>query len=124
MSSRPLIKPHSIIDNGDMSASITSDVTIIQNVSMLSFDISWVGSSPVGSMVVEVSNSYSQDASGNVKNVGNWTALTLSAPANISGNSGTGFIDLEQLAAYAVRIRYARTSGSGTLNVVVNGKVQ
>jgi hypothetical protein len=124
MSSRPLIKPHAVIENGDMSSSITSDVTIIQNVSMLSFDISWVGSSPVGSMSVEVSNSYSQNADGSVKNVGSWTALTLSTAADVSGNTGNGFIDLEQLAAYAVRIKYVRTSGTGTINVTVNGKVQ
>lgn len=91
---------------------------------MVSFDISYTGLSPVGELVVEVSNSYSQNADGSVKNPGSWTALTLSAPTTISGSSGTGFIDLEQLAAYAVRIRYVRTSGTGTMNIVLNGKVQ
>lgn len=124
MASRPILAPFSVVTNGDMSASITSDVTIIQNVSMISYDISWSGTSPVGDISIQVSNTYSKNADGSVKNAGNWTTLTLSAPTAISGNTGVGFIDITELSSYAIRLVYVRTSGTGTLNVMASGKVQ
>jgi hypothetical protein len=124
MSSRPQLNPFDAILNGDMSGNITSEVTIIQKLSMISYDISWSGSSPVGVISVEVSNTYSQNADGSVRNPGNWTTLTLSAPTNVSGSTGNGFIDIDATAGYAVRLVYTRTSGSGVLNVKGAGKVQ
>lgn len=90
---------------------------------MISYDISWSGTSPVGAITVQVSNSYSQDAEGNVKNAGSWTTLSLSSAANVSGNTGNGFIDIDATAGFAVRLVYTRTSGTGTLNVIASGKV-
>lgn len=125
MSSRPILAPFSVVTNGDMSSQIVSEVTIIQNISMISYDISWSdGSTPVGDIEVQVSNTYSKSADGSVKNEGNWTALTLSSATSISGNSGNGFIDVKDLASYAIRLVYIPTSGSGTLNVTATGKVK
>ena len=125
MSSRPQFNPYSVITNGDMSqASVTSKVTIIQKLSMISYDISWSGSSPVGVITVQVSNTYSQNDDGSMRNPGNWTILALSSPTNVSGSTGNGFIDIDATAGYAVRLVYMKTSGTGSLNVVVNGKVQ
>ncbi len=125
MSSRPQLNPETVILNGDMSGSLTSDVTIIQKLSQISYDIAWTnGSSPVGTMSVQVSNTYSQDASGAVKNAGNWQTLTLTGTApTISGSSGNGFIDLGATGAYAIRLVYTRVSGSGTMNATISAKV-
>lgn len=124
MASRPILPPFPVITNGDMSqATITSAVTVIQNVSMLSYDISWSGTSPVGAMTVQVSNTYKQNADGTVANAGNWTTLALSAAAPVSGNTGNGFIDVDGTAGYAIRLVYTKTSGTGTLNVIASGKV-
>ncbi len=121
MSSRRPITPHPVITNGNMSADITSAVSIIQSTSMISYDVSWTGTAPVGVMAVQVSNSYSQNADGTVKNAGNWTDLVLSSTPTVSGSPGNGFID--ECAAYAIRIQYRRTSGTGTMQVIVSGKV-
>lgn len=123
MSSRRPITPHKVITNGDMSGDITSSVSIIQSTSMISYDVSWTGTAPVGVMAVQVSNSYSQNADGTVKDPGNWTDLVLSATPTVSGSPGNGFIDIDECAAYAMRIQYRRTSGTGTMQVVVSGKV-
>lgn len=123
MSSRPLIKPFSVITNGNMATSLTSTPTITDNLSMISYDVSWAGSSPVGVITIQVSNSYSVNADGSVRNSGNWTTLTLSSSTNVSGNTGNGFIDIDATAAYAVRLVYTRTSGTGLLNVKVASKV-
>ncbi len=123
MASRPIFTPHSVITNGNMAGNIISEVTIIQNLSMISYDISWTGTAPVGSMSVQVSNTYSQNADGTVRNPGNWTTLTLSEPTPVSGATGNGFIDVDEIASYAIRLVYTRVSGTGTMNATINGKV-
>jgi hypothetical protein len=125
MSSRPVLSPYPVITNGDMSqATIISKPTIMTNMSMVSYDISWTGASPVGNLSIQVSNTYQQAPDGTIINPGNWTTLTLSSPTAVSGNTGNGFIDIEQTGAYAICLVYTRVSGTGTLNAVVAGKVQ
>ncbi len=124
MSSRPQFTPYSVITSGDMSqATITSLPTIIQKLSMISYDVSWSGTSPVGALTIQCSNTYSQNADGTVRTAGNWNTMTLNTPANVSGNSGTGFIDVDATGAYAIRLVYTKTSGTGTINAVINAKV-
>lgn len=124
MASRPIFAPYQVIVNGDMSqATITSKVTVIQNLSMLSYDISWSGTTPVGTLSVQVSNTYSQAADGTVSNPGNWQSLTLSVTPSVSGNTGNGFIDVDATGAYAMRLVYTKGSGTGSLNATINGKV-
>lgn len=128
MSDRPLIKPVKIIDQQDMSSSIDGPATIIQRLPGISYEVSWDGS-PTGTFSIQVSNSYSQDASGNPINspAPLWTSLDpalftspLPAPA---GSAGNGFIDVLGTEAYAVRIVYNATGGSGNLTVIAAAKV-
>jgi len=123
MSDRPIIKPQPVIVNGDMSSSITSTPTILAQKSGASYDVSWTGS-PTGTFSVEMSNTYSLNAEGAVLNAGNWTAVTLSSPITASGSPDNALINLAGLEAYAIRLKYTRTSGSGTLNATVVAKVQ
>jgi len=106
-----------------MSGDLVSDVTIIINLSLVSYAVTWAGSAPVGSVSVQVSNDYAQNADGSVRNAGTWNTLPLSAPTDISGNSGVGFIDIDANAGYALRLIYTAVSGTGTLNATVVGKV-
>lgn len=113
-----------------MSAtSITSEVTILQSLSIPSYEISWVGSTPVGTLAVQVSNSYSVDGSGNVLNAGSWTTVTLTVAGlpvtsvPISGNTGNDAINLDHLGFYAVRCVYTKGSGTGTMQAIICGKV-
>lgn len=106
-----------------MSSNIISAVTVIQNTSMISYDISWTGTAPVGVMSVQVSNTYTQNADGSVRNAGNWTTLTLTSPPSVSGSTGNGFIDVALTGCFAIRLVYTRTSGTGTMNATINGKV-
>jgi len=106
-----------------MSTDIVSDITIIQKLSLISYTIVWNGASPVGAMSVEVSNDYSQNADGSVKNAGNWVTLPLDASAPVAGNSDVGFIDIDLNGGYAIRLRYTQVSGTGTMQATVAGKV-
>jgi len=130
LSYRPQNSPYPVILNGDMSqATLTSDVTIIQKVSMMSYGYSWAGSTPVGTISVEVSNDYALNADGTVKNAGTWNVLVLNVggspvtSVSVSGNTGNGFIDIDQLGAYAIRTIYTKGSGTGTLQAIFTGKV-
>ena len=122
MSSRPIFSPFQVITNGDMSGNLTSIVTVIQNLSQVGYDISWTGT-PTGTFSVQVSNTYTQNAAGQVSNAGNWTSLPLSIVPTVSGSSGSGYIDVDSISAFAIRLVYSAGSSSGTLNATICGKV-
>lgn len=92
-------------------------------LSKISYSVSWVGTAPVGTINIQVSNDYTQAADGSVQNPGTWNTLPLSATAAVSGGTGTGFIDLETLAAFAIRLTYTSVSGTGALQAVIAAKV-
>lgn len=130
MSTRTNIRPHAVITNGDMSAAtITSEATVLQSITKVSYAVSWSGTSPVGVLTVEVSNDYSLNDVGGVGNAGTWNTLTFNVSGTptssiaISGNTGKGFIDIDGTAAYAIRLLYTKTSGVGTFQAKINGKV-
>ncbi len=109
--------------------SITSAATILQMLSLVSYSFSWAGSSPVGIINVQVSNDFSLDAGGGIKNAGTWNTVTVEINGTtlsdipVTGSTGTGFIDITATAAYAMRVVYTRTSGSGTLQAILAAKV-
>lgn len=132
MSSRPNAGPYAAINNGDMSqASLTSVVSIVGELSMMSYSVSWAGTAPVGTITVQLSNDYSQGGGvkGGVPNAGTWNTITFNSSGSlvtslpVTGATGTGFIDIPATGAYAMRLIYTKTSGTGVLNVVFNGKV-
>ncbi len=129
MSTRSNLRPQLVVTNGDMSAaSITSNPTILQSLTTGSYSFSWSGAAPIGTVSVEVSDDYSLNPDGTVKNSGNWITVPLlyngsvvqSVP--VTGNTGAGFIDWSS-GAYAIRTVYTKTSGTGTLQATFNGKV-
>jgi hypothetical protein len=113
------------------NASITSAPTILQSLSKFSYEINWTGSSPIGILELQVSNSFELNPDGSVKTIGSWTSMPLDldivspevSQIPISGNTGTGFIDVTAQSGYAVRLLYTKTSGTGTLTATINGKV-
>lgn len=107
-----------------MSSSIISDVTIIDNISVISYDISWSGTSPVGTMSVQVSNTYRENSNSTaVAIAGDWTSLPLSSTPSIASNSGNGAIDIDVTGFNAIRLVYNFISGTGTMNAWLSAKV-
>ncbi len=105
------------------TASTTSAVTGIQFMDNIAMQFIWsAGSTPIGTIAIQVSLDYAQDSQGVVTNSGTWTALTISPSLAISGNSGSLYVDLNQLGAPWVRAVYTKTSGTGTLNAYIAGK--
>lgn len=123
MSDRPFMKPHPVLTASSMATSLTSEVTILNQKSGAGYDLNWTGA-PVGSFSVEISNTVTLDAEGNVDVPGSWTPVTLTTNITASGSPDNAFINLAGLECYAVRLVFTRTSGTGTLNAVICGKVQ
>lgn len=123
MSGRPFVPQTKVITNESMGASVTSEPTILNQMSGAGYDVSWTGT-PTGTFSVEISNTIKLGNDRSIVEPGNWTAVTLSAPITASGSADNAFINLAGLQAYAVRLKYTRTSGTGTLNAVICAKVQ
>lgn len=97
---------YKIVTDGDMSGDITSQVVDMSLTNGYAVQ-AWFTGSPVGTLRLEASNDESQ-----------WTEISSS---EISAAGSVMW--LEDYAMYdKLRIRYSRTSGSGTLNVQINGK--
>lgn len=129
MSTRSNLRPQPVIVNGNMSGSITSAPTILQSLTVGVYTYSWAGTTPIGTVSVEISNDYSLHQDGTVNNPGTWIQIfftlngsTVVNAAPLTGNSGEGAIEFTS-GAYAIRTKYNRTSGTGTLQAVINGKV-
>jgi hypothetical protein len=129
MSDRPVIVPNllkPIINNVSMATSITGPATILKNLTGISYDIQWTGT-PTGTFQVQVSNTYSIDATGSVQNAGNWSTIPSAEFSGTypipSGFADTGFLDLVGTEAYAVRLVYTASMGSGNLTVIAAAKV-
>lgn len=84
----------------------------------------------MGTVAVQVSNDYALSPNGQeVLDAGTWTTLPLMDDSGVivsslpvTGNTGTLFVDVTT-AAYAIRLFYDRTSGTGTLQATIVGKV-
>jgi hypothetical protein len=95
-----------------MAADITTAAVDISNVDDISIVYDWsLGSSPVGSIIVEVRNGESP-----------WSTLDIAPPAAISLNTGNNNIQITNVSFKELRLIYSRTGGSGTLNAWLTGK--
>lgn len=130
MSTRTHLAPYTVFNAVSMASDQTSTPTVLSSLSSVSFDISWTGTSPVGTIEVQISNSYKLNAAGQQEVAGSWTTVpvmdssgSIVSSIPVSGNTGSAFIDVVKTAGYAIRLFFDSTSGTGSLTAVVTGKV-
>lgn len=123
MAAKSFIKPYKILSAGDMSADIVSSITAIQLLDNIGYQINFTGA-PVGTFSVEVSMDYEPGRAPNWEpaNAGNWITIPLTTAVVAAGAGNSAFIDLNQLSAPYVRLRYTFSSGTGSLDVFVTAK--
>lgn len=107
--------------NTSMASNVNGIPINCQQMSELSFDISWTGS-PTGTFGVQVSNTYAQSGEGVVTNPGSWNNIVLSIVPAASGAPGSAFINVAEIAGLWLRLSYVSTSGTGVLNATAVGK--
>lgn len=113
MSDKPrFVFNENIITTGSMASSITSTSYDVSEVNNVAVQAVWSsGSTPVGTTTLEASLDDT-----------NYTEITDSSLA-VSGNSGSNFYNIQDPGYRYLRLKYNRTSGSGTLNVKISGKL-
>jgi hypothetical protein len=94
---------------GDMSGSLASASQQLTQMAMCAIQASWSGSSPVGSLKLQISNDNTI-----------WSDYTGSDVA-VNGNGNFMWNILSTAFPY-VRVAYTFTSGTGSLTIKVNGK--
>ena len=101
---------YSVITAGSMAGSLTSSTTNVAYTDNIGYHCVWTGS-PVGTITVEASIDGT-----------NWDSLTLNPTISTGGAASSTLISLNQVPYEMLRVKYNRTSGTGTLNVVVMTK--
>lgn len=111
------LTPVRIALDADLSADYTSAVTTISFQDNVVYQVNVKTGTPVGVLDVQTSTDY------NFTNgaAGNWTSLGAAFQATVNG-TGTGVLDLNQVGPCFVRLKYTRTSGTGTMDIFVSGK--
>lgn len=120
--SKNVLVPYHVINAVTMGGSITGAATNIQYLDNVSVQLIFTGT-PTGTFTIEGSLNYSENPYDHSQiNAGTWTAITLPTTASASGAAGDILIDLNQLSFPWIRIKYTRSSGTGTLDAYVSAK--
>lgn len=111
------LTPTRIAAAADLSADYTSSVTAVQWQDNIVYQVNVLTGTPVGVLNVETSSDYNATTG----NSGNWITLGAGYQATVNG-TGSGVLDINQLGPCYVRLKYTRTSGTGTMDIYVSGK--
>lgn len=106
-----------MLSSADISTTQTSDTTIVEGIDEASILVQWSGTSPVGTITIEASNSTENEFK---KNLEVWETLDFSATISVSGNTGSHQILLNSLPFRAIRFIYTASSGTGSLTAHIN----
>lgn len=113
MSRKPVVPSYAMINAVSMGASITSNTVNVLNLDQASILVEWsAGSTPVGVLTVEARNGEKE----------NWYELDFNSVMSVSGNTGSIQIVFNQMPFTDIRLKYTRTSGSGTMDATITMK--
>lgn len=122
MSTRPYLPPFQVINQAVSGVSlVNSKVSVKPLISKITYSMSWTGTLS-GSFAVQVSDDYSENADGSVRNAGTWNTLPVTTTVTASGSAGNGFYEVAT-GAYAIQLVYTPVSGSGNIIAIVTGQV-
>lgn len=109
---------------GDMSqATVTSAVTNIQGEDNIGIQVNILTGTATGTLDVQISNDYLA-VNGSVKNAGNWISLGSSYQVTVtSGQPANIYWDINQMSAMSIRLLWTRSSGTGTYDAIITGKM-
>lgn len=117
MARKNILEPYKMFDSVDISQTETSHIVNIKNMDKASIILEWTGSSPVGTIDVQVRNIKEP-----VGPVTSWISLDMGATINITGASGNHILRFDELPFSEVRLVYTSVSGTGSLTATVTAK--
>jgi hypothetical protein len=115
------LPPHHLVDSAEMTGSLTGTVTPVGTLDNICYQFIWSGN-PTGSFKIQGSLDYTEDSTRLVTNAGTWVDYPLPVVATASVGSDSVMVGLNQVEAHWLRPIYARTGGSGSLDIWVAGK--
>lgn len=119
---KQVLTPFKIIDAVSMGASFTTDPVNIQFLDNVSIQLAWASADAVGTFEIECSNDCKVDGNGAYVS-GTFYALTFSPSlAQPSSDSQGYLIEINQSPHAWLRIKYTRSSGTGTANATIAAK--
>jgi hypothetical protein len=124
MSTRPFIPPFQVINQPVSGSSVVdSKVTIKPLISKITYSMNWTGTLS-GAFSVQVSDDYSENVDGSVRNPGTWNTLPVSVTVSAAGSAGNGFYEIAT-GAYAIQLVYTpgMAPGAGAMSAIVTGQV-
>lgn len=113
----------------NMASSSNSQAMILKSNTGFSFSVAWAGSTPTGTLQLQVSDDYSLSPTGQIINSGTWNNAPMNVNGayattiSISGNTGNGMIDASPTRVHAVRLAYTESGGTGTMTIVFTAGV-
>lgn len=113
MGRKNVVKSYKMIDQGDISGNVTSEVTNVTNLDKASIRVDWSGTSPVGTLEVQARNGEKES----------FFAIDMGSTINITGNSGDHQLIFNELPFTDIRLVYTSTSGTGNIDAVITAKV-
>lgn len=118
MAKRGIIPPYRVFNAADLSGNLTqaAPFTTIDSIDKVGMILEWAGASPVGEFLIDVSYLIPGTTSFTA-----WQVLDFGSPIAITGNSGSHSISIQDPPFERMRLRYVRTSGTGTLTATVFG---
>ena len=102
-----------VIDAGVMTGTtvLTSTVCEVQTLDNLGIQFVWTGSTVSGTLACQASNDKVT-----------FSTFTVTLPTISASNGGNGIASIVDFPYKFIRFTYTNSSGTGVLNVVVNGK--
>lgn len=118
MAKRELLGPYKVFDAASMAGDLTqaTPFSTIKGLDKVGLILEWTGTAPVGEFFVDVSYLIPGTTSYTA-----WQELDFGAPIAITGNSGNHHISIQDPPFEKMRLRYVRTSGTGSLTATEFG---
>jgi len=117
---KKVLFPFVLVSAQSMGGDVTSNPIDLENIDNVGIQVSWTSANAVGVISVQGSLDYKPTAP---PNSGTWFDLTFDpALAQPNSDSSGYLINLNQVPYTWLRLKYTRTSGTGTLNAYACGK--
>lgn len=118
MARKNIVQAFEMITDGDMSGEIISEATNIQNLDKVYIRLDWTSSSIDGEIIVEMR----QIKPGVNPSSVEWKTVNFGTQILITSDNSSHELLFQELPGTEIRLRYAATGGTGTLNAVLTAK--
>jgi len=99
-------KEYKVVDQGDISGTITSEVSTTDMQDRIYYEVSWASAGIDGDFEIQISDDKK-----------NWTSLDFSQPLRMTIDNDSHQILIKEVTFKYVRFQYVPVAGAGTMDV-------